>query len=1409
MGKGSDLFNGGAAAGRAPQAGGRGAALFQSGAPVGATEVEADPGDYIQNADGSRSAPPVGSFMGSEWLGQKLYELRDAGPVNFAERIGRDTVRAMDEYGARIDERRAAGRQAGLGDVAQSLGHHGPFSGDFWDTAGDAINSGLSEVTNFFDGSMTGAATPFISAGSQAAEAIDAAVPVEADDGALTAYAKRLLNVPRNLGAVLSGAMQPLSEVPQRTSNTLQGFGVDKRTADNLGEFALDVLPLVPPAAGKLGRGLAHLPTPRLPKPRLPTAANRAASVPLRSLDPVVPHFEDFKRVPGPAPIESPPMPLDELRRRAKVGAPAELAEARPLTVPGRALRDIERAGFSSVDEARRALESGDQGVQMLAPETVAALRPRSPSGSPNTALLADDLAASSGFDTPLADGAFPRTEKQLARMRRAGFETRSDMLAADPDDARFGRMYDKDREQALAANREARSGTETVGPVTAPEKYVQVSVSSSPEPVFIRTDEVAQSGLVPQVAPRRPPTGGRTGPLRGGRGRQGGFALLPPKATRAQKAREFRRGNMPADTEVANRLVENLWRKPRESAVIKVNDVLEAAFPEKWGWLKEQSANWLMKREGRTGSRQFGTRFRAWRSQRDVARDSAAGMARRAEREFKQLGAEDARKLQEAMDARNRDGFTLDDPDLEAMLQDGPVADVVGRVSENQAKLVDGGMLSPDTAQHNRNGYLTRVTTEKGSFLRRFFGPKIKKKRYAKDTHGVALDRVQVEKLGLDHDALKQIATSLDEAATVTPDGLVKFSFTDEGMAAREQFAAAIRGRAKERAVEQMRKRAPDASEYRPKKGVDYRDPVTETFDGLSLDERIAAGETMDIGKRVFATIYRQESDLAAMDFFQYVRRGESGGVPFVSKAHPNSIQWDTSPAPPGLGSRFKVVKDRPLFVDEDGVRWRQMPDDGFGPLNGQAVREDIAAEIMDSMSPAARAGAVDFLIGVTNSWKMVHTILSPATAVRQYVSLPQFSILAGVSVFNPANLTHWKSGLQRMSRNHPQHAELKQWGIIRGGSYTEAELGDLLRATNDVEWNARTIGELISAPYMFSKHVRQGVGKLGQAYNFADEWLRATAYSKARAVGMSPEEAATYVNKWTPTLDDAGKLTRGVSKIGAPFFRFQMESYRIGGHAMLEHPVRFAMAAAMRWETQTVLGLLGISAELSDDEQEMLENELHGQFLVGPRDDEGRPMLLDATWGLLGGAEASGPDHTLLNESDLARWGLGLVGVEAQPFVKEGMETIQGRDEYGRPIGTPSERETLMGSAWAGVKHIGAGFVPFSRETRRITKALDGERYSSRRPAQTLGEAALHSFLGWNQFPLDPDIFGERVRKQRHWREQETKRLTLDMSKEEREPEIESMERAFGEASERLEVIKRAKKDQRRAKRQKRRPR
>lgn len=1317
MGKGADLLNG-AAQPAGGGGGGRGLGLLHSGGT--------DPG--VPDAPASPPEPSAPPFMGSETLGQALYDARDSAPVRYLRRIGESMSDTADEYHRRQAEIPDA---PGLRQILTSKpGKH----------LKDAMNVGLEHATNAIGSFGSATIGPYMEAVGFAGDELNrAGLAPNADDSAFVSELKKMANVPESATQMLGHAAALAENITERGKNTMRHLGVDDRTAENVGDFTLDIMeagaPFIPAGVSRATRGLrggskfAMDALERVPAIARRNAIRAADNVPLRDL-PV--------DVPGARPLD--------------IGAPAAISDWTP------APRAPTPAG-KIPEDAMRSFRAADPTVRRFptATERVDAALADAPTNLDSRVPFYEDAAA------PVPTQRFGQRQMEVPA----------------PD----------------AAPVEQLPRAESV---LEPEAYRPVPITGSESPALVRTDALATEGMVPMVAPRTdwlPPPGRGQGLRRPKRG-EAGMAILPPEATAAQKRRAFERADMPYDSELANRLNEKLWQKPIEAGRMRLDELLTGLGGEKWAWLKERKSRLFHKREGRTNSREFGAEWRKERAGESIAQESGVQLGVAVEKATRDLNVDDLHQVMEAMDARNR-GIELSDPELASRLQDGPIAEVMQRISDNQEKLVAGGMLAPDTAEHMRHGYLTRVNTEKRSILSRLRGaPRVRRNRLAHDTHGALVDMREVEKLGFDHATLKQLARSVDETATVTPDGAVKFAFTPEGQAARERFVTALRAKARERGLEGMKTRAPDASDYKPKMGVDYRDPVNESFDGMTLQERIDAGETMNIGQRVAATVAAQERQLAAMDFFEYVSRGESGGVSFVSPEPPNSIVWESAP---GGGARY---------VDASGVEWRQMPETGFGPLNGKAVRADIHAELMDGFDPKSRHAAVEFFQGAMSSWKAAKTILSVRTAMRQYLALPQLSGLAGVHILNPRNLPHWKNGIHAMVSDHPLHAEMKEWGIIRGGSYTDAELGELLRHVDDAGWSARTVGEALFAPWLATKRGRRFVKKAGQVYNFADEALRAAAYAKMRAKGATPSQASQYVSKWTPTLDDASRTTRAMSNTGSPFFRFQSELYRISGHAMLEHPVRFMNAALFSQQARWLAAAVGLSATMSGDEKEVFESEFHGDFVNVGRDDEGRVRMGDATWGTLYGQIFSGPDHTRLNESDFAGYAAELAGVNDQPLVSWMLNVVRGRDEFGREIATPSERESVAGKAAAAGKMTAKEFLPgltpgVGRDWQRMEAAFRGEQFSPYLPQQAPMEAILSSLFGQTAIPMDADTLSDRVDMQDRAIGRETRRITRKMSDEDAGREWDSRDRAADEADRRIEAIEGMRRHQRRNRR------
>jgi len=343
-----------------------------------------------------------------------------------------------------------------------------------------------------------------------------------------------------------------------------------------------------------------------------------------------------------------------------------------------------------------------------------------------------------------------------------------------------------------------------------------------------------------------------------------------------------------------------------------------------------------------------------------------------------------------------------------------------------------------------------------------------------------------------------------------------------------------------------------------------------------------------------------------------------------------------------------------------EDNNLVRLPKQDELHTLSNRFVPKEIGEDLMEMVRIPNIAEKL--YRGYINAWKTTKTVLNPATHMRNMMGNPIFAEMAGVSTFNPSNLRWYKAGLKSLHQRDPAWREMVEQGVI-GSEYYGAELNKL---EPFVQRNNRR--PLIDAAFSGVDMIKAGVNRAGDFYSAQDQFFKAAAYTKYRASGMSPKEAAAEVNKWYPNYARVGRVTkwlRNTPWVGSPFVAFFDQALRIGGRAVKERPLRVAKIAAL----PAVLSEIGKWAVgLDDEEKEILDtNRSYWEPYIPWRDDRGRAQTFDMRY-IVPLANDIIPQSR--NGSTIVPW------MFSGPLPNVVIEQLSGRERFtGRPIITDKQ--------------------------------------------------------------------------------------------------------------------------------------
>lgn len=286
----------------------------------------------------------------------------------------------------------------------------------------------------------------------------------------------------------------------------------------------------------------------------------------------------------------------------------------------------------------------------------------------------------------------------------------------------------------------------------------------------------------------------------------------------------------------------------------------------------------------------------------------------------------------------------------------------------------------------------------------------------------------------------------------------------------------------------------------------------------------------------------------------------------------------------------------------DTPAPGFKQIPDTrSYGKLAGKYVADAIADQVM--AVAGQESPAMELYDDLMRAWSSGKTVWNPGTHARNFLGNFLFAALAGNSIHNPANWGFYRDAARVIRDGGDRLKEMYEHGVL-GGDYSTAELKGALKQmlpdpslSEDGEPPSRLMARVGAALFATLPHkLRNGLERTSAfangVYKVTDDFFKAAGYLKARAMGMSAEEAAAHTRKWYPYYDHIGsssgiKFARRVH----PFLSFGLESARILKNATLERPLLLASSMIMPYvATQIAMNLLGINAD--DDRQQVLKD-------------------------------------------------------------------------------------------------------------------------------------------------------------------------------------------------------------------------
>lgn len=398
-------------------------------------------------------------------------------------------------------------------------------------------------------------------------------------------------------------------------------------------------------------------------------------------------------------------------------------------------------------------------------------------------------------------------------------------------------------------------------------------------------------------------------------------------------------------------------------------------------------------------------------------------------------------------------------------------------------------------------------------------------------------------------------------------------------------------------------------------------------------------------------------------------------------------------------LADFFNHIAANPEYVTDAPIQgYRQVPDSTrFGRLAGLYVRDDIAFEVLQ-MSEVPNM-ALQIYDAALSLFKFGHTVLNPGSHMRNVIGNIQFAVLAGSNPLNPGNARYYAQAARTLRDGGAELQELYDQGIL-GADYLTAEvkrtLRQLLPDPDSILQDAQRgnwtwlVGlkefiarKLAAAAKVPGSALGSAVTGMENAWRWEDDIYKASAYLKAKAMGLSPADAAEHVRKFFPFYDkgSSGSL-KALGRFVFPFLSFKRESLRIAKNAMKERPLA-TMTTLMLPRALTQLSLtaaeikigmfvLGLGLKDDEDKEDILKD-MRGQSgkLLGFMDTPITSILLpfrDSNGGLM--------QFDLTNTSVFSDWiaHRAEMGSENEPWFQR----------VARDIGSGSPYADLLIEMW-----------------------------------------------------------------------------------------------------------------------------
>ena len=276
------------------------------------------------------------------------------------------------------------------------------------------------------------------------------------------------------------------------------------------------------------------------------------------------------------------------------------------------------------------------------------------------------------------------------------------------------------------------------------------------------------------------------------------------------------------------------------------------------------------------------------------------------------------------------------------------------------------------------------------------------------------------------------------------------------------------------------------------------------------------------------------------------------------------------------------KGIKTATELAGDAPEGFQRMPNHhGYGVMAGTYVKKSIRDDLV-SMFQITENSDYRGYDEATNTvqkrlmafWKTSKVAFNVPTIMRNTFSNPWQLSLSGMSYHGIVQ--KMSEAAYKMSIGHKDYTSAGESGVF-SGTWSQAEIQNLLRATNDIEKNFSKTKNLDLA-------IRSAFSKVAGAYGKIDEFYKFTKYLDGKAKGLDDLDSAIEAQKWVMDYSLVSPMTRVLREKwwGVPFITYQQKILPLIAEAAWERPWRllvpWAVTEAM---TQRMLSESDINEE------------------------------------------------------------------------------------------------------------------------------------------------------------------------------------------------------------------------------------